>query len=222
MRSEAEAVKLAISHMGYLGTVCSQYLKMGITFQELFSIGFIGLVEAAKRFDESRGLNFIAYADSYVRSEILKALKKQSIIRIPFTVQQTITRVRRAIAELKTKTEREPDILEIAEYTGITPRLIINALFYLEPIISLNTHVKGENEAELIEFIPSDTPPDNKGLFRAIMKLSRRERYVIIQSVIYHKSYTEIGTKYGLSRASIWTIKNKAIDKLRRIVKGEK
>ena len=110
MRSEAEAVKLAISHKGYLGTVCSQYLKMGITFQELFSIGFIGLVAAAKRFDESKGLNFIAYADSYVRSEILKALKKQSIIRIPFNVQQTIKQVRRAIAELKTKTKREPDI----------------------------------------------------------------------------------------------------------------
>jgi len=221
MRSEAEAVKLAISHKGYLGTVCGQYLKMGIPFQELFSIGFIGLVEAAKRFDESKGLNFIAYADSYVRCEISKALKKQSVIRIPFNVQQTIKQVHRAIAELKTKTEREPDIQAIAEYTGLPHRKVINAIFLSEPIISLNTHTKGENEAELIEFIPSDTPPDTEGLFRAILKLSSRERYVIIQTVIYQKSYTEIGTKYGLSRTSIGNIRSKAINKLRELLQEE-
>lgn len=222
MRSETKAVELATMYLPFLRTISRQYRYMGIDREDLFQIGYIGLYKAALTFDGDKG-TFTAYCLPFLKKEYQQAFMSRGCIRIPLSVRRRIKLILKTIADLKAQTGREPDVSEIADKTGLPERKVINAIYLSQPVTSLNTHCYYDDEdSVLIEKVISDTLPDHSKLYKAILKLSRRERYVILQSVIYRKSYTEIGSKFGLSHTAIGSIKNRALGKLRRILKGEK
>src|SRR5688500_16225042 len=121
--------KLTKANLRFVVSVAKQYQNQGLSLPDLINEGNLGLIKAAKRFDETRGFKFISYAVWWIRQSILQALADQSrIVRLPLNKVGSIGRIGNAAAELEQKFEREPTAEEIAEALDIPVIEVENAL----------------------------------------------------------------------------------------------
>ena len=108
--------KLTKANLRFVVSVAKQYQNQGLTLPDLINEGNLGLIKAAKRFDETRGFKFISYAVWWIRQSILQALAEQSrIVRLPLNKIGSINKINKAYASLEQKFERPPTSEEIAE-----------------------------------------------------------------------------------------------------------
>src|SRR5688500_9495564 len=113
--------KLTKANLRFVVSVAKQYQNNGLTLGDLINEGNLGLIKAAKRFDETRGFKFISYAVWWIRQAILQALAEQSrIVRLPLNRVGSLSKIAKTFSELEQKFQREPSTEEIAEVIGVT------------------------------------------------------------------------------------------------------
>ena len=121
--------KLTKANLRFVVSVAKQYQNQGLSLPDLINEGNLGLIKAAKRFDETKGFKFISYAVWWIRQSILQALSEQArIIRLPLNKIGSINRLNKAFAELEQRYEREPTIEELATFLEIKPSEIKDTL----------------------------------------------------------------------------------------------
>jgi len=107
--------KMVRANLRFVVSVSKQYQNQGLSLPDLINEGNLGLIKAAKRFDETRGFKFISYAVWWIRQSILQALAEQArIVRLPLNKIGNINKINRIYAELEQKYEREPTVDEMA------------------------------------------------------------------------------------------------------------
>ena len=117
---QAALEKLVNANLRFVVSVSKQYQNQGLTLGDLINEGNLGLIKAAKRFDETRGFKFISYAVWWIRQSILQALADQSrIVRLPLNKVGSIGRISATAAKLEQEHEREPTPEEIAQELDI-------------------------------------------------------------------------------------------------------
>jgi RNA polymerase primary sigma factor len=108
--------KLVRANLRFVLSVAKMYTRDPDIYQDLVSVGNIGMIEAAEKFDPSRGFKFISYAVWHIRKEMIKYLVDNSrIVRMPGNRNNYLVRVRRLAAELSSKLDREPTTEELVE-----------------------------------------------------------------------------------------------------------
>ncbi len=119
---DADALeKLVVANLRFVISVAKQFQNKGLSFSDLINEGNLGLVKAAKRFDETRGFKFISYAVWWIRQSIIQAISDQTrIVRLPLNRLSSINKITKAIPYLEQEFEREPTDTEIAEYLDMT------------------------------------------------------------------------------------------------------
>ncbi len=224
--------KLTIANLRFVVSVAKQYQNQGLKLPDLINEGNLGLVKAAKRFDETRGFKFISYAVWWIRQSILQALAEQSrVVRLPLNKIGSINRIKKAFSYLEQTHERPPSPEEIAKELEMTVSEVKQSLKNSGRHVSMDAPLrKGEDSnLHLYDVLSSNESPRpdklllrqslNTEINRALETLSPREANVVklYYGIGDQQSMTlaEIGQAFDLTRERVRQIREKAIRKLR-------
>jgi RNA polymerase primary sigma factor len=228
--------KLTKANLRFVVSVSKQYQNQGLTLGDLINEGNLGLIKAAKRFDETKGFKFISYAVWWIRQSILQALAEQSrIVRLPLNRVGSLNKISRSFSELEQKFEREPSPDEIAEMLELTTSEVVDTLKISGRHVSMDApFVQGEENRllDVMEDEGQETPDAllmndslRQEVQRALSTLTRREADVITFhfGLNGHAALTleEIGEKFSLTRERVRQIKEKAIRRLRHTTRSQ-
>jgi RNA polymerase primary sigma factor len=230
-KADQEALeKLTKANLRFVVSVAKQYQNQGLSLGDLINEGNLGLIKAAKRFDETRGFKFISYAVWWIRQSILQALAEQSrVVRLPLNRVGALNKIGKAFSNLEQEFEREPSASEIAEELEMTPYEVSDTLKISGKHLSLDAPFNQGDDNRLLDVIEDDQqqPPDdvllNESLRievqRALTTLSDREAEVIKLYFGLEREHPltleEIGERFNLTRERVRQIKEKAIRRLR-------
>ena len=224
--------KLVKANLRFVVSVAKQYQNQGLPLTDLISEGNLGLIKAARRFDETRGFKFISYAVWWIRQSILQALAEQSrIVRLPLNRVGALNKINKVFARLEQEYEREPSPEEIAEaMEGThTPEEIAEILRQAGPHVSLDSPIAPGEETRFIEVLEDTEMPQpdqvlmqeslKQEVAKALATLEEREAQILRMNFGIDQRYPmtleEIAEKLGLTRERVRQIREKAIRKLR-------
>jgi RNA polymerase primary sigma factor len=228
--SQVALEKLTKANLRFVVSVAKQYQNQGLSLPDLINEGNLGLIKAARRFDETRGFKFISYAVWWIRQSILQALAEQSrIVRLPLNQVGSLNRISKELSRLEQKFERPPLPDELAESLDI-PQEKINAVMKISTRhVSMDAPLAQDEETKFIDVYMNDDGPntDNQLMFeslsreiqRSLSTLTEKERDVINLyfglGMAHGLTLEEIATKFDLTRERVRQIKEKAIRRLK-------
>src|SRR5690554_2270531 len=160
--------KLTTANLRFVVSVAKQYQNQGLTLPDLINEGNVGLVKAAKRFDETRGFKFISYAVWWIRQAILQALAEQSrVVRLPLNKIGTINKINKAYSFLEQSHERPPSPEEIAKELEMTISDVKQSLKISGRHLSMDAPLKEGEDSNLYDVVSygeSPNPDDRKSV----------------------------------------------------------
>ena len=222
--------KLTKANLRFVVSVAKQYQNQGLTLSDLINEGNLGLIKAAKRFDETRGFKFISYAVWWIRQSILQALAEHSrIVRLPLNRVGSLNKISKAFSKLEQNYERDPSTDELAELLETTVEEVEGTMSISGRHVSMDApFVQGEENTLLDVLVNDDAPKADMGLMaeslsneieRALCTLTDRQKEVIRYyfgiSMDHGMSLEDIGEKFDLTRERVRQIKDKALKRLR-------
>lgn len=221
--------KLTKTNLRFVVSVAKQYQNQGLTLGDLINEGNLGLIKAAKRFDETKGFKFISYAVWWIRQSILQAIAEQSrIVRLPLNQVGSLSKISKAFSRLEQEYEREPSPEELADILETTVDKVSDTLSNSGRHVSMDApFVQGE-ENTLLDVLENSDPDTDSTLIdeslseeikRSLATLTEREREIIVLFFGLGKNHQlsleEIGEKFSLTRERVRQIKDKALQRLR-------
>ncbi|HAF30749.1 MAG TPA: RNA polymerase subunit sigma [Bacteroidales bacterium] len=233
---EVALEKLVVANLRFVISVAKQYQNQGLSFSDLINEGNVGLVKAAKKFDETRGFKFISYAVWWIRQSIIQAISDQTrIVRLPLNRISSINKITRAIPFLENEFERDPTNDEIANYLELTSDEVKQANDIRMRQISFDMPLSNESDSDfsLYDIVQTGNipAPDNDSMVeslvtnirRALNKLTKRESMILTMSFglfntpVY--SLHDIALEYDMSTERIRQIKSRGLSKLKMLLK---
>jgi len=221
---------LAKANLRFVVSVAKQYQNQGLSLGDLINEGNLGLLKAAKRFDETRGFKFISYAVWWIRQSILQALAEQSrIVRLPLNRVGALNKIGKAYSNLEQEFEREPSADELAKELDMDVTEVADTLKISGRHVSMDAPFTQGEENSLLDVIQSELQPSpdhflmdeslKAEIEQALSTLSEREAEVIKLYFGLDKENSltleEIGERFNLTRERVRQIKEKAIRRLR-------
>ncbi|TQD37671.1 sigma-70 family RNA polymerase sigma factor [Haloflavibacter putidus] len=228
--------KLTQANLRFVVSVAKQYQNQGLTLPDLINEGNLGLIKAAKRFDETRGFKFISYAVWWIRQSILQALAEQSrIVRLPLNKIGSINKINKTFAFLEQSHERPPSPEEIAKELDMTVNDVKESLKNSGRHVSMDAPLIEGEDSNLYDVIRAgESPNPDKDLLhdslkteieRALETLTPREADVVR---LYFglgeqqpMTLEEIGETFDLTRERVRQIKEKAIRRLKHTTRSK-
>ncbi len=222
--------KLTKANLRFVVSVAKNYQNQGLSLADLINEGNIGLIKAAKRFDETRGFKFISYAVWWIRQAILQALAEQSrIVRLPLNRVGTLHKIGKVSSSLEQTYGRNPSPDEIAKELELSESEVADTLKISNSHLSLDQPFSVSEDNSLIDILEDEFQPGpDEALLdmslrveidKALDTLTAREAEVInlYFGLNSEKALTleEIGARFNLTRERVRQIKEKAIRRLR-------
>ena len=231
---EEAVVKLTKANLRFVVSVAKQYQGQGMGLTDLINEGNVGLITAARKFDETRGFKFISYAVWWIRQSILQALAEHSrLVRLPQNQVGNVSRVHRFYNEFLQENERRPSVEEIAEALHLEPEKVSGALLTAGRHISMDAPLVDDEDSCLLDLLTnrdnaqtdstlvSESLHEDVGM--ALRQLPKREAKVLrlfFGINCQERKLEEIGEIMHLSRERVRQIKEKALQLLRTAKAG--
>jgi RNA polymerase primary sigma factor len=228
---------LVKANLRFVVSVARNYQNQGLPLNDLINEGNLGLIKAAKKFDEKKNFKFISYAVWWIRQAILKSLAEQSrIINVPLHRVGTITNIGKAQNKLEQELERLPTADEIARELGVDEKEIQEIMRIGNRHVSLDKPMQADDDVRLIDALHNrdqelpDVGAIKMSLSGEIEKLldtlSNAEKEVIklyfgIGQETPH-TLEEIGKRVHLTRERVRQIKQKGLRRLRNSYRSKK
>ncbi|MDD5039627.1 MAG: RNA polymerase sigma factor RpoD/SigA [Patescibacteria group bacterium] len=223
--------KLTSANLRFVVSVAKQYQNQGLSLSDLINEGNIGLIKAAKRFDETRGFKFISYAVWWIRQAILQALAEHSrAVRLPLNRVGVLHKIGKTTARLQQTLGREPSSEEIAHELALSEAEVASTIVSGRDALSFDKPIGyDDEEGTLLDIIPAG-PKDQPdiGTLEASLKVEIEKALDTLTPIeawvltLYfglnrERSYTleEIGAQCAKTRERVRQIKEKAIRRMR-------
>lgn len=222
--------RLTTANLRFVVSVAKQYESAGMTLGDLINEGNLGLVKAARRFDETKGFKFISYAVWWIRQSIMQAIGEHSrMIRIPLNKVGDLSKITKASSELEQVYERTATTEELADKLEMSVEKINAALGSGGRHISYDAPFSSEEDNTLLDVLHNDQPATDDAmlaeslhveLLRSLETLNEKEREILDMAFGIRSgqplSLEEIGEKYRLSKERVRQIRDNALERLRK------
>ena len=222
--------KLVRSNLRFVVSVAKKYQNQGVSLSDLINEGNLGLIRAAHKFDETKGIKFISYAVWWIRQAILQALAEQSrIVRVPLSRAGAVHRIGRRSSAMTQELGREPTLQEIAVELEVPEDEISHALAMSQVYLSLDAPLVPGEDGQLLDYLSDQFSPGpddevyehalKRTIDDALGTLTEREAKVL--RLYFGLGDTEpmtleqIGESFGITRERVRQIKEKALLRLR-------
>ncbi len=231
---QAALNKLVRANLRFVVSVAKQYQNQGLSLLDLINEGNLGLIKAAKKFDETKGFKFISYAVWWIRQSILQALAEQArIVRLPLNKLGALNKIRKAYVQLEQEFEREPSAEELSKVLDMTQEQINDVLGSSGKAVSVDAPLDSKDDSGcLLDVMPNQTTPGtdetliNESLhydvMRSLNSLPSKESDVLrlFYGIGEPRAYTleEISAKLNMTRERVRQIKDSGIKRLRHSV----
>ena len=230
--NEESLDKLVRSNLRFVVSVAKKYQNQGVSLSDLINEGNLGLIRAAHKFDETKGIKFISYAVWWIRQAILQALAEQSrIVRVPLNRAGTLHRIGKRSASLQQELGREPTVEEIAEGMDISREEVAKTLSISQSHLSLDAPLTPGEDNKLLDYLPDtqNAGPDQETFERALtdsieeVLSTLKDREAKILRLYFGlegqepMTLEEIGSMMGITRERVRQIKEKALARLRHV-----
>jgi RNA polymerase primary sigma factor len=218
-------------------SVSRNYQNQGLPLSDLINEGNLGLIRAAKRFDEKKNFKFISYAVWWIRQAILQALAEQSrIIKLPLNRVGTIHKIGKTQSKLEQKYRRAPNVEEIARELSLDENEVRETIKIGNTHMSLDAPLQHGEDSKLIDVLHDDSQerPDDgvmdislqEEIEKTLDTLSEREKEVVklyfgIGEETAH-TLEEIGQRFNLTRERVRQIKEKALRRLKHCSRSKR
>ena len=223
--------RLIKANLRFVVSVAKQYQNQGLSLSDLINEGNLGLMNAVRHFDETKGFKFISYAVWWIRQNIVLALAEHArIVRLPINKVALNSHIQKTNAMLEQKLERPATAEELAETLNIKPEEISFSLSMNGPSVSLDTPLAEDGEDSLLDVIENTNAEkaneelDHKQslkteLDRLFQLLNKKQKetlcYLFGIGMDHPLSLEAIAEKLNVTMERVRQIKEKAIEKLR-------
>ncbi len=222
--------RLVCANLRFVVSVAKQYQNQGLSLNDLINEGNMGLIKAARKFDETRGFKFISYAVWWIRQSILQAISEQSrIVRMPLNQVGFQSKLSKVLTNFEQKYERKASIEELAEEIGVDELKIAEALGSNGKKISVDAPLQNDDSSAMIDTMqdenqaPTDIQMERESLDADLMTalgfLGEREQKVLTMlfGLFGNPEMTaeEVANKLNLTRERVRQIKERALRRLR-------
>jgi RNA polymerase primary sigma factor len=228
--------RLGNANLRFVVSVAKKFLNQGLSYMDLIAEGNIGLITAAKRFDERRDFRFISYAVWWIRQAIQKAIAEQTnTVRLPINRSQQAQKIKRKAQELEQRHKRPIQEDEIAEELQLSTRKMGQIRAASRPMISLDQSIFDDDATLSDTLVNAEDLDPEQGFISdelsfevsdALELLTPREREIVMRYYglgdLETSSLEAIGQDINLSRERVRQIRNQALKKMRQAVNGEK
>jgi RNA polymerase primary sigma factor len=228
--------KLVRSNLRFVVSVAKKYQNQGVSLSDLINEGNLGLIRAAHKFDETKGIKFISYAVWWIRQAILQALAEQSrIVRVPLNRAGALHRISRRSSALEQELGRQPTAAEVAEGMDIEVEEVEKTLSISQNHVSLDAPLAPGEESRLLDYLPDtqNPGPDAETFEHALTQsieevlTTLKEREAKILRLYFGldspepMTLEEIGARLGITRERVRQIKEKALSRLRHVSRSK-
>ncbi len=232
---KAAANELVTANLRFVISVAKQYQNKGLDLVDLIQEGNIGMLEAAYKFDETRGYRFISYAVWWIRQSIMRAISEQCrTVRVPMSQVVNMSKINKMSEKFEQKNGRVPSMEEIEEETNLNRKKINMSLASTYRSVSLESPLRDEDVSCLLDVLPNDNSESTDTtalksdliieIERILSKLSYREQDVLRMSFgigVQAMSNDEIANRFGIGGERIRQIQHSAINYIRNKYKNE-
>ena len=232
---KAAANELVTANLRFVISVAKQYQNKGLDLVDLIQEGNIGMLEAAYKFDETRGYRFISYAVWWIRQSIMRAISEQCrTVRVPMSQIVNMSKINKMSEKFEQKNGRTPSMEEIEEETNLDRKKINMSLASTYRSVSLESPLRDEDVSCLLDVLPNDNSESTDTtalksdliieIERILSKLSYREQDVLRMSFgigVQAMSNDEIANRFGIGGERIRQIQHSAINHIRNKYKNE-
>ena len=232
---KAAANELVTANLRFVISVAKQYQNKGLDLVDLIQEGNIGMLEAAYKFDETRGYRFISYAVWWIRQSIMRAISEQCrTVRVPMSQIVNMSKINKMSDKFEQKNGRAPSMEEIEEETNLNRKKINMSLASTYRSVSLESPLRDEDVSCLLDVLPNDNSESTDTtalksdliieIEHILSKLSYREQDVLRMSFgigVQAMSNDEIANRFGIGGERIRQIQHSAISHIRNKYKNE-
>jgi RNA polymerase primary sigma factor len=231
-RGDQSAVeRLTKANLRFVVSVAKQYQFQGLSLSDLINEGNMGLIRAAKKFDETKGFRFISYAVWWIRQSIMQALADQSrIVRIPLNKVGLSSKVNKAAQQLEQNFEREPTAEEISEYLDMDIEEVSSTMNFNSRHLSIDSPIGEEGDGTMIDILENENVDAVDGesqkesmmyeIELALNSLPTKQQMVLksLYGIGMDRplGMEDIGEEMGLTRERVRQIRDQALITLRR------
>lgn len=228
--------KLVRSNLRFVVSVAKKYQNQGVSLSDLINEGNLGLIRAAHKFDETKGIKFISYAVWWIRQAILQALAEQSrIVRVPLNRAGTLHRIGKRANALLQELGREATHAEIADGMDITEEEVAKTMSISQVHLSLDAPLTPGEDNRLLDYLPDTIHPNpedqtfdkarTEAIEESLCGLKEREAKILRLYFGIDEAepmtLEEIGAQLGITRERVRQIKEKALSRLRHVSRSK-